>query len=141
MATTKKHAFLDTGTLTLAAAPVPGTVTPGPTLDMSLVATGTLSAKTELLAETNTITLEVLWQTSNDAGANWARVTDDKNQSTTVLATGTGGADVLTTTRINAPDAVYGCDLCRVALINRVVNGAAADTYKFGYDFVAAKSA
>lgn len=110
------------------------TITGGSTLDMRLVKSGTLSARVEIDCETDTMTMEAIWQASND-GTTWEICTTKNNAPVTVLATGTAGADATVTRRIPADDAIYGSRYARLSIINRVAVGGAADTYLIGYNF------
>jgi hypothetical protein len=126
--------YLNTGTTVLTGV-VKGTTTGGPTLGLNtLVKGGTLSATIYADAETDTITLECLWQVSSD-GTTWLDVANPGNTASTVLATGTAGADALVTKVIPAPMCVYGFAYARLSVINRVADGLIADTYRIAYNF------
>jgi hypothetical protein len=101
---------------------------------MALVKTNTLSSLVTVDAETNTITLESYWQVSNDAST-WVDAATENNAAVVVLATGTAGADAAVTKSIPAPRSVYGWRYARAVVVNRVVDGLIADTYRLGYCF------
>lgn len=91
-----------------------------------------LVALLTVLAETNTLTITAKWQVSNDK-TTWVDVYTPQNAANVVLATGTAGADTAVTRALAAPDGVYGWQYARIALVNGVATGAAADTYSIGY--------
>jgi hypothetical protein len=107
----------------------------GPTLLMSQVKTGTLSAKYVALAETNTITLSAVWEVSDDAST-WVRCTGVNNVVPTVLGTGTAGADTAVTRQIDAPAGVYGKRYARASVLVGVTTGASSDLCTVTYDYV-----
>lgn len=117
---------------------VAGTTTGGATVDMTRVARNTLGALVTVLAETNTLTITAKWQVSND-GSTWVDVALPNNAANVALATGTAGADVAVTRLIVAPDAVYGCRYCRIAIVNGVATGATVDTYTLSYNYMPAQ--
>lgn len=110
------------------------TVTGGSTLDMRLVKSGSLSSLVVVDCETDTMTMEAVWQVSNDT-VTWYICPTKNNAPVTVLATGTAGADATVSRVIPADDAVYGFRYARLSIINRVAVGGAADTYLIGYNF------
>ncbi len=116
---------------------VAGTIVGGPSLNMDLVSKGTLSARCDVDAETNTITLAALWEVS-DTGlpGSWRRAVNDVNATPVVLATGTAGADASVVRNVSPPDAVYGCKFARCSIQVGVVTGTASDLATVGYDFV-----
>src|SRR5262245_47968301 len=99
----------------------------GPTLLMSRVAKGTLSAKFVALAETNTITLAAIWEVSDDAST-WVRASGLTNTAPTVLGTGTAGADTAVTRQVDPPAAVYGKRYARASCLVGVTTGTSSDT-------------
>jgi hypothetical protein len=113
---------------------VAGTITAGPTLNMDLVADDTLSALVVVDVETNTITMEAVWQVSNDA-TTWYECRGLNNAAIVVLGTGTGGADASVSRVLEAPKAVYGWRYARCSIRNLVATGAAVDTYAISYNF------
>jgi len=95
-----------------------------------------LSALCVLLAETNTLTLVVKWQVSND-NTTWVDCAESiSNVAATVVGTGTAGADTAVTRVFEAPGSVYGWKYARVAFVVGVATGAAGDTYTYGYSYV-----
>lgn len=96
-----------------------------------------LSALCVLLAETNTLTLTVKWQVSNDNSTWYDCAFNVANASATVVGTGTAGADTAVTKVFEAPLEVYGFRFCRVAFVVGVTTGATGDTYTYGYNYVA----
>lgn len=127
------NGYLATGTTVLTGV-VAGTITGGPTLNMDLVADDTLSALVSVDAETNTITIESVWEVSNDAST-WYECRGLNNAAIVVLATGTAGADALVTRVLEAPKAAYGWRYARCSVRNLVANGLSADTYSVSYNF------
>lgn len=123
-----------TGSLNIDSA-VAGTNTGGPTFLTAQCVPGTLSALVTVDAETNTITMGVVWQVSND-NSTWVVATPVNNAAMVVLATGTGGADTAVTRVIPANDACYGWRYCRAAIQNGVTTGTTNDTYSIGYNYV-----
>ena len=105
-----------------------GTVNPGETLSTANIALGTLSCLYTVDAETNTITLAAAWQVSND-GSTWYTLKPLNNAASTVLATGTAGADAAVSVVIEAPQAVLGWKQVRPAVISGVATGGATDTF------------
>lgn len=95
-----------------------------------------LSALCVLLAETNTLTLTVKWQVSNDNATFVDCAQSVSNTAATVVGTGTAGADTAVTRVFDAPSAVYGWKYARVAFVVGVATGAAGDTYTYGYSYV-----
>jgi hypothetical protein len=140
MSTLRKNNWMWTGAQSLNAV-AKNTTTAGPTLDMTLVKDGTLSAFFTTVCDTNTMTIEVLWQGSNDAGAHWYPIVEPGNPTPLVLATGTAGADAEVQFYVQAPWACYGLSAVRLCLINKVAAGGATDTYAIGYCFEATSSA
>lgn len=123
-----------TGSLNIDTA-VAGTNTGGPTFVTANCVQGSLSALVTVDAETNTITMGVVWQVSND-NSTWVECTPTNNAAMVVLATGTAGADASVTRVIPANDAVYGWRYCRAAIKNGVATGTTNDTYSIGYNYV-----
>jgi hypothetical protein len=95
-----------------------------------------LSALCVLLAETNTLTLTVKWQVSNDNTTFYDCAFSIGNAAATVVGTGTAGADTAVTKVFEAPQAVYGWKYARVAFVVGVATGAAGDTYTYGYNYL-----
>lgn len=95
-----------------------------------------LSALCVLLAETNTLTLTVKWQVSNDNSTFYDCAYSISNAAATVVGTGTAGADAAVTKVFEAPASVYGWKYVRVCFVVGVATGAAGDTYTYGYNFV-----
>jgi hypothetical protein len=95
-----------------------------------------LSALCVLLAETNTLTLTVKWQVSNDNSTWYDCAFSIGNAAATVVGTGTAGADTAVTKVFEAPQAVYGFRYARVAFVVGVATGASADTYTYGYNML-----
>jgi hypothetical protein len=112
-----------------------GSIQAGPTLLMSRVSKGTLSALVALDAETNTITLEASWFVSND-NTTYVKVPPLNNATVVVWATGTAGADATVTKVLSAPDACYGYRYARIGVTVGVTNALAADTYAIGYNYL-----
>ncbi len=111
------------------------TVTAGNKVDTTRIARGSLSALVTVKAETDTLTITAKWQVSNDAST-WVDVALPNNAANVALATGTSGIDAAVTRAIMAPDAVYGWHYCRIAIVNGVATGAAADTYALSYCYL-----
>lgn len=120
-----------TGTLNINGA-VADTITGGPTLLMSKVTGGTLSALVTVDAETSTLTMAAVWQVSNDA-TTWVNALVENAAAEVVLATGTAGADAAVTRVITAPNTVYGWRYARLSIRNGVATGTTNDTYSIGY--------
>jgi len=115
---------------------VAGTTTGMATVAMTGVLFGSLAAELTTLAETNTLTITPKWQVSKD-GTNWLDVASAPGGAAyTAQSTGTAGGDVAVTRVIQAPMAVYAYQFARVAIVNAVVTGAAADTYSNVYSYV-----
>lgn len=111
-----------------------GAIVEGPSLLMSKVAAGSLSARYTVDAETNTITLAALWEVSDD-NSTFRRCGGELNAAPTVLATGTGGADAAVTRQIDAPRAVYGHRYCRASVLVGVTTGTSSDSATVAYDY------
>lgn len=91
-----------------------------------------LSAVLLLTAATATITISAKWQVSKD-GATWVDLTNGpQNAASVVLVTGTASA---VTKVMPVPDAVYGWQYVRVALVTGVVTGNTGDLYTIGYSY------
>lgn len=134
----KKSNYLDTGAITLVAAPVAGTITAGPAMDMSLVKDGSLSARLTLDAETDTMTLEPVWEVSDVAGGAGAylEVKPFDGELPTAWCQGTAGADAAVSAVVAAPSCVYAWLYSRCSVRNRNATGGAADSYRIGYNFI-----
>ena len=122
-----------TGSLNINGA-IATTVTGGPTLNTSVFEKGTLSADVTVDAETDTITMSLVWEVSNDAST-WMRLAISNNPAVVALATGTTGADASVTRVIAAPDQVSGWRYCRASILNGVVTGTTNDTYSIAYNY------
>lgn len=109
-----------------------GTVAEGSAVVMGRIMHGTLSALVTVDAETNTLTMTAKWQVSND-DSTWVDIVAPNNAANVALATGTAGADAAVTKVISAPDAAYGWQYARLAIVSGVVTGAATDTYSMSY--------
>lgn len=94
-----------------------------------------LSALCVLLAETNTLTLTVKWQVSNDNSTWYDCAFSVGNAAAAVVGTGTAGADSAVTKVFEAPQAVYGWRFARVSFVVGVATGATGDTYTYGYNY------
>jgi hypothetical protein len=125
--------YLTTGTVVMTGI-VKGTVTGGPKLTMSMVKPDTLSALVTVKADTDTITLSVLWEGSSD-GNTYYEITPTNNAALVVWGTGTAGADAAVTKLLQAPEAAYGVPYARCSVKNLVADGLIADTYAIGYCF------
>jgi hypothetical protein len=91
-----------------------------------------LSARLLLTAATSTITISAKWQVSKD-GSTWEDVTNgSQNAASVVLTTGTAAQ---VTKNVPAPDAIFGWQYTRIALVTGVVTGAAGDLYTIGYSY------
>ncbi len=118
------------------------TVAPASQVSGSAIFMGNISAKVKnlsckavLLAETNTITLSTKWQVSND-NSTWVDVANgSQNAAAVVVGTGTAGADTAVTRVYPAPDAVYGWQWARMAVVVGVTTGAVGDTYTISYAY------
>jgi hypothetical protein len=117
------------------AAALNGAVVGGPTLLMSNVEQGTLSARCNFLAQTTSLTLSAVWEVSDD-GSTWRRATGVANASAVAIATGTAGVDTAVTRQIDAPSAVYGSRYARCSVLLGGANGAAGDQATVAYDYV-----
>jgi hypothetical protein len=112
-----------------------GAVVPGPTLLVSNVEQGSLSARCTFLAQTTSLTLSAVWEVSDDAST-WRRASGVSNASPVAVATGTAGADTAVTRQIDAPNAVYGSRYARCSVLLGGANGAAGDAATVAYDYV-----
>ncbi len=112
-----------------------GTSKPGPTLPLIDVTEGTLSVAATTLAETDTISLSVVWEVSNN-GKDWSVAREWNSAGYVSVGTGTAAADSAVTNVITAPGAVYGWRYCRASVLVGGVNGAANDTYTLAYHYV-----
>ncbi len=118
------------------------TITAGNQVDGTTLHLGTQSQKVSGLtalvtvdAETNTLTMTAKWQGSND-DSSWDDIANgSQNAAGVALATGTAGADAAVTKAIPAPDALYGYQYGRMAIVIGVATGNAADTYSIGYTY------
>jgi hypothetical protein len=111
-----------------------GTVVAGPTLLMSNVEKGTLSARCTVEAETSTITLSAVWELSDD-GTTWRQARGLSNATPVVLATGTGGDDAAVVRNVDAPTAVYATRYVRCSILVGTATGAAVDLATVAYDY------
>lgn len=111
-----------------------GTIVGGATLIMYDVKPGTLSARYNVDAETDTITLTPVWQVSDDSST-WERLLQPNGAAEVVMATGTGSADDAVVRRVSAPDGVYGHRFARCGVLVGVTTGTTSDTYAFKYQY------
>lgn len=109
-----------------------GTVAAGSAVFIGKIMHGSLSALVNVDAETNTLTMTAKWQVSND-NSTWVDIVAPNNAANVALATGTGSADAAVTKAISAPDAAYGWQYARLAIVSGVATGAATDTYSMSY--------
>lgn len=103
---------------------------------MNKVDNSTLSAKVYALATTNTLTVTVKWQASDD-GATWVDcASSPQNAANVALATGTGSA-VTATRIIPAPVGVYGKRYARVVAVSGVGvgGGLGVDEASMSYNY------
>lgn len=121
-------------TASVAAAPNGASVA-GPTLLMSNVEQGTLSARCIFLAQTTSLTLAALWEISDD-GTNWRQARGVSNATPVAIATGTAGADTAVARNVDAPNAVYGSRYARCSVLLGGANGASGDQASVAYDYV-----
>ncbi len=95
-----------------------------------------LSAKVAVLAETDTFAVSAVWQGSTD-GASFVDLANTPwNTAAVPLATGTAGADSLTTIVIGAPESAYGYQYARMSLQASGTTGATQDTWSVNYQYV-----
>jgi len=91
-----------------------------------------LSSLVSVTAATSTITLAAKWQVSND-NSTWVDLAHEpQNPAAVVLATGT---TTIVTKVIPAPEAVYGWQWARIAVVVGVTTGASADLFAIGYSY------
>lgn len=106
-----------------------GTTIGGTALQTANAQVGTLSALATVDAETSTLTLAFKWQVSAD-NSTWVDLANgSQNAAAVVLATGTAGADAAVTRAFPAPEAVFGWQYVRAALVTGVTTGTTSDTY------------
>lgn len=113
-----------------------GTATAMNAVLMNDVMYGTLSARIALTAATNTITLAMRWEVSDD-NSTWESCLLEGQDVTAaltdiVLTTGTAA---IKTFHAAAPRAAYGKRYCRVSIVVGVTTGAAGDLYDVKYDY------
>lgn len=119
----------------LTAAPVAGSTTAGTALPTQSIEPDTLSCLCTLLAETNTLTLTVKFQVSDD-NATWYNLAGDaQNPANVAVATGTAGADAAVSIVLPVPNQVLGWRYVRASVVNGVATGAAGDTYAFTFKY------
>jgi len=114
---------------------VAGTITGGTAIKTYDVEPGTLSVLATVDAETENITVTVLWQVSTD-NSTYYTMTPVNNAANIVIATGTSGADAAVSKVYPAPDGVMGWPYVRAAVTNAMATGAAADTYSLTTKYV-----
>lgn len=114
---------------------VAGTVTPGATIPINTIQPGSLVGHAVLDAETDTITLYLDWQVSDDAST-WYTVQPANGAANVIQATGTSGADAAVTCVLEAPQSVYSFKYARLGVRNQVANGLIADTYSIKYHYL-----
>ncbi len=95
----------------------------GNTVVMNKVENGTLSAKVVALATTNTLTVTVKWQASDDGATFVDCASSPQNAANVALVTGTGAA-VTDTRIIPAPAGVYGKRYARCVAVSGTGVGA-----------------
>jgi hypothetical protein len=106
-----------------------------PSVNMSDVHPGTLSARCTVRAETSTLTVTHKWQVQDKTGT-WIDVAyDSNNPAPVVLATGTAGADAPITKVIPAPLAVYAYRAARIVFFTGVGVGAGAGQDEVSCDY------
>lgn len=108
----------------------------GNTVVMNKVENGTLSAKVAATATTNTLTITVKWQASDD-GSNFTDcASSPQNAANVALVTGTGAA-VSDTKIFPAPAGVYGKRYARCVAVSGVGvgGGAGVDEASISYNF------
>jgi 3-hydroxyisobutyrate dehydrogenase-like beta-hydroxyacid dehydrogenase len=118
----------------------PGNVVAGNALLMQDVKPGTLAGYVDVTANTNTMTLSVKWQVSNDnstfydaqiVGASAVASSDTPE----ILSTGTGSS-VETKKVLAAPPSVYGWRYCRMVLVVGVADsGSASDGWAYSFNY------
>lgn len=98
---------------------------------------GSLAAKAVLDAETNTLTMTVVWQGANALDKSDAidLAYDPQNPAAVVVGTGTAGADASISKAFPCPPAGYGFKYVRMQVSIGVATGAAADTYDISYNY------
>lgn len=117
-----------------------GTTTAGTALAVNSVQPGSLSLFCNVLAETNTLTITVKMQVSQDNSTWYDLAGDAQNPANVALATGTAGADSATTRVLPVPTSVQSWAWIRPAVVNGVATGASADTYAFTWYYVRASA-
>ncbi len=125
-----------TSLTTSVAASSAGDVIAGPTLLMSKVEKGTLSARCTFLAQSTSLTLAALWQVSQD-GTTWYQARGLSNATPVAVATGTAGADVAVTRIVDAPNACYAFRYARCSVLTGGASGASGDQATVAYDYAA----
>jgi hypothetical protein len=124
-----------TSLTTAVAASAAGDIVAGPTLLMSGVDKGTLSARCVFLAQTTSITLSALWEVSRD-GTTWVQARGATNATPVAIGTGTGGVDTAVTRQVDAPAAVYSHRYARCSVLTGGASGSAGDQASVSYDFI-----
>lgn len=114
---------------------VAGTVTPGATISVNSIEPFSLVGHAVLDAETDTLTMYLDWQVSDDAST-WFTVKPANGAANVIQATGTGGADAAVTVVLEAPPSVYSFRYARLGVRNQVANGLVADTYSLKYHYL-----
>lgn len=91
-----------------------------------------LTARVQLTAATNTLTMSTKWQGSVD-GSTWDDIANGpQNAASVVVTTGTSAK---VTKAIPAPDALYGYPFARLAVVTGVATGASGDLYVIDYSY------
>lgn len=115
---------VDTGTLL----DVTATTVTGMTAQRtSNIEPGTLSVDANCTANTNTHTMTILWQVSED-NTTFYTLVPVNNAANVVLVTGTG-SDVTARKVFPAPEQVFGWKYVRPAILCGTATGTADDTY------------
>ena len=91
-----------------------------------------LSALLKLTAATNTLTMAAKWQVSNDNSTWYDVANEPQNPAAVVITTGTA-AEVDKV--MPAPDAIYGWQYARIAIVTGVATGASGDLYTIAYNY------
>ena len=117
-----------------------GTTDAGTAVRTATAERGSISCLWVVDVETNTATMTAGWQVSDD-DSTYYTVSDIDYTASTVLFTGTGGADASVTVAMGPPDWVYGWKYVRPVTILGGTTGNTADTYSMSTVYVAANSA
>lgn len=95
---------------------------------------GTLSVDANVVANTNTLTITIIWQVSQD-DSTYITLTPVNNAANVVLATGTG-SDVAARKVFPGPESISGWKYVRAAVLCGVATGTADDTYTLTQRYV-----